>query len=299
MRLRRLTVVPMALGLLFTSSTAALAEDPPPPEPAAQCQRLGVIGDSLMVGSKKTLATELATVGVTELRLDAQVARRIPSTVRAPYSGVKALRALRASGYQMDCYLVGLGTNDVGIALTATKYQTWIRELMTEIGDHPVLWVNVARPKVKQSTDLFNQTLTDMVGEFPNLQVADWASIMPDHLDWFVADKVHLRLPGRIFRGQWMAQQVFNRLFAAAPEPLGPTCSITKSLKWKMQNADVACLETRLVQLGYALAAPDNVFDMAIYRAVVDFQKAKGITPNGIVRAQTTAALGLTPPPPG
>lgn len=292
-------VVPVAAALLIGAAPEAFADDPPPdPPPAAQCQRLGILGDSLMLGSKTTLVKSLATLGITEFRFDAQVARRIPSSVRAPYSGVKALQAMRAAGYQMDCYLVGLGTNDVWNTTTATKYQTWIRELMTEIGDHPVLWVNVARPRVQQGTDLFNSTLAGMVGEFPKLQVADWASIMPDHPDWFISDKVHLRTPGRVFRGEWMAQQVFDRLFTAAPEPLVPTCSITKALKWKMNNSDVACLETRLVQLGYGLpAAPDNLFDTATYKAVLDFQKAKGLTPNGAVRSQTTAALGLTPPP--
>lgn len=68
------------------------------PEPTGPgCQRVAVIGDSLMDNARGHLRSALDGAGLSSV-IDAQPSRRIPATVRAPYSGVTASLQVRDMG---------------------------------------------------------------------------------------------------------------------------------------------------------------------------------------------------------
>lgn len=59
-----------------------------------------------------------------------------------------------------------------------------------------------------------------------------------------------------------------------------------------MRGEDVWELKIRLVQLGFFEGPTDNVYDLATERAVREFQKAEGLTPDGVVTQAVWEALG-------
>lgn len=75
-------------------------------------------------------------------------------------------------------------------------------------------------------------------------------------------------------------------------------CSITTTLKQGSRSAEVTCLETRLIELGYTLAGPDTSFGSSTAKAVKAYQRANGLAVDGIVGPITRGSLGLNAPLP-
>jgi murein peptide amidase A len=70
-------------------------------------------------------------------------------------------------------------------------------------------------------------------------------------------------------------------------------CTVTTSMRQGARSADVKCLETRLIELGYAVKGPDNLFGSTTAKAVRQYQKANGLKVDGIVGPKTGASLGI------
>jgi lysophospholipase L1-like esterase len=302
----RVVTSAVAAALIVAAATpAARAEDtgtPPadPPPPAPLCQRVAVIGDSLTVGARTPLLSELARRGVADVVVDAAVSRFIPGRPKAPYSGVRAVRAVRAGGYQPDCFVVALGTNDVGLTSRRERLAARVDELLAEIGDLPVLWVNVWRPGTPTATDVFNSLLLARSSERPQFFVADWAASMTEHPQWAARDRVHLTRAGYGARAQFLADAMFSALYAgAAPVPPEPTCvlSSTRRLRVGDRGPDVRCAEQRLAELGYRTASgPDDRYTHSTAKVVREFQRHRGLGVTGSVNQETAAALRIGAP---
>jgi len=84
----------------------------------------------------------------------------------------------------------------------------------------------------------------------------------------------------------------------ASPAAAADTCSLTKTLRYGSSSSEVACLETKLLALGYGLVGPDQTFGASTTKAVKAYQKANGLTVDGIVGPITRGSLGLTSPLP-
>jgi hypothetical protein len=212
-------------------------------------------------------------------------------------TGVQALRRLKAAGYQMDCYVVALGTNDIRASGKASDYAKWIRAMLDEVGDHPVLWVGPAyRAGVWPARSaLYLETLTSVIGEHPKASFVDWRPFWVDHPDWFSKDGAHLNATGMLGRGNWLGDLVFDDLFGGiSPDPVPPDCTIAKTLRRGMVDPQVLCVERRLAQIGYVLpTAPDETFDKATYTAVKDVQRYYRRYQNGQVGKLTAQLLGI------
>lgn len=59
-------------------------------------------------------------------------------------------------------------------------------------------------------------------------------------------------------------------------------------------NKEVEQAQKRLKQWGYYNGAVDGIYGSRTYSAVVKFQRKNGLNPDGIIGAQTKAALGIT-----
>jgi hypothetical protein len=194
--------VPAVRGVAFRSTDTL----PPPPG----CARVVVIGDSLMDNSGPWLRSELRAAGY-DYFVDAQPSRRIPERVEAPYSGVKAALAVRATFGEADCWMIALGSNDLvfggGDVPAANEL---IDEMLGAVSPGAsVWWVNVnyhRDPRTSfdfvAATATFNAVLADRAASDPDLDVIDWFTLSEAHPEWFF-DPVHVGRTASIVRAEF------------------------------------------------------------------------------------------------
>lgn len=178
--------------------------------PPTGCERVVVIGDSLTDNSAPWIRSELRAAGHV-FALDAQPSRRIPASVAAPYSGVTAARAVRASFGEADCWMVALGSNDLvyggGVRAEANGM---IDEMLAAVTPNAsVWWVNVNYHRDPRSgfdfvaaTAVFNDVVADRAAADPDLHVIDWYTLSEAHPEWFF-DPVHVDRAASIVRAEF------------------------------------------------------------------------------------------------
>ncbi|CAN5449331.1 hypothetical protein BH23ACT3_BH23ACT3_10810 [soil metagenome] len=179
----------------------------PPPAAPSGCKRVAVIGDSLTDNAGPWLRAELQAAGFTAI-VDAQPSRRIPGSVGAPYSGVRAAHAARATWGDADCWVVALGSNDLflGAGDRATA-PALIDEMLSAVTPGArVWWVNVHYRRdpstsfdFPAATTVFNAALDARAAADPLMDVVDWYSYADANLQWFF-DPVHVDRTGSIAR---------------------------------------------------------------------------------------------------
>jgi hypothetical protein len=176
---------------------------------------VAVIGDSLMDNARWYLQGELTAAGFDHV-IDAQPSRRIPDTVRAPYSGVTAARAVRSTWGEADCWVIALGSNDLifGAGDPAVAASLIDSMLSSTTPDSRVWWVNLdyhLDPRYAfdfvGATAVFNQRLAARAAIDAELTVIDWYSLAEQHPWWFF-DPVHVDAAGSRAR----AEQVVTAL---------------------------------------------------------------------------------------
>jgi hypothetical protein len=186
--------------------------------PPSSCERVIVIGDSLTDNSEPWIRSLLADAGHDHF-VDAQPSRRIPGHVSAPYSGVRAAIAARASFGEADCWMVGLGSNDLIFgADEPAGAAAMIDEMLAAVSPGAsVWWVNVnyhRDPRTSfdfpRATRVFNEVLDSFVAVSDRFVVVDWYSYSEANPGWFF-DPVHVDRSGSI------ARAVFT--VAALPPP--------------------------------------------------------------------------------
>lgn len=178
--------------------------------PAAACDRVAVVGDSLMDNAAPWLRSELAAAGF-EYAVDAQPSRRIPEAVRAPYSGVKAARSIRATFGEADCWVVALGSNDLIFGGDEPgRAAAMIDEMLAALTPGAAVWwvnVNYHRdPRTSfdfvAATHAFNQAVAASAARIPSMTVIDWYTLSEANLDWFF-DPVHVDRAASIVRAEF------------------------------------------------------------------------------------------------
>ncbi|KAB3529277.1 spore cortex-lytic enzyme [Alkaliphilus serpentinus] len=73
-----------------------------------------------------------------------------------------------------------------------------------------------------------------------------------------------------------------------------------QNLAWGSRGNEVRELQTRLQRWGYYDGPISSIYGQQTYEAVIAFQRANGLSPDGVVGPQTRAALGMarqTPAP--
>lgn len=291
-------VLPLLLAAVLVPVAIPAAAGTAHAETPVRCQKVGVIGGSITVGSATTQGQEFVDLGILDFRFDAKVGRQI---TRPKTGGIITLQRMRASGYDPDCLVIALGTNDFPYHNSSTVYRGWIDKMMVAIGPTPrVLWINVYRSKSVFTGHVFNAQLNAATADYANLQIADWSTLAATHASWLSKDGVHPVGGGILARSKWVALQVQEKLNGGDPadgRPLATCTVVTVPLQRKMKGADVMCLEQRLRQLRYFTKTADTKFEYSTATTLSAWQKRHGLTVTGIVDDATRAALGLSPPP--
>ena len=206
------------------ASTPVPADGPP----RTSCQAVVHIGDSTSEGltspdylpdPQQRIGAQYARVGVTTFIPEISGARSIVETYEGLPNAYTVAQQLVQQGYR-GCWVLALGTNDTAdVAVGSTFSLSYrIKEMMSLIGNHPVMWVNVKSllsygPYAESNMLLWNRALIQACASYPNMRVYDWAAAAQD--SWFISDGIHYTSAGYAARAYLIAQA----LAAAFPAP--------------------------------------------------------------------------------
>jgi lysophospholipase L1-like esterase len=140
-----------------------------------------VLGDSISRATDEEYHATFAKAGISDVRVEAQVGRRIEvgnGKGAVPLSGVRTLFGLLAEKVSPDAWVIELGTNDIGSYADAAAYAGLIDQILGMLpADVPLVWVNAYRPQYVDHTNMFNMVLQQRISDRANATVADWFTV--------------------------------------------------------------------------------------------------------------------------
>ncbi|HMH94302.1 MAG TPA: acyltransferase family protein [Streptosporangiaceae bacterium] len=188
--------------------------------PRTSCQSVVHIGDSTSDGlisaaylPKKweRITAQYKRVGLQHVHLEISGARSIVETWEGQPNARTVAEKLKAEDYN-GCWVLALGTNDTADVYVGSPVglAARIKEMMSVIGNQPVMWVNViSLPEApvdysESQMQLWNQALTRSCARYPNLRVFDWAAAAKPQ--WFISDGIHYTSAGYAARSRLIAR---------------------------------------------------------------------------------------------
>ncbi|MBY0497059.1 MAG: acyltransferase family protein [Cyanobacteria bacterium] len=161
-----------AMGILPNAKIEAAPEMPIKKE-----ARVTVIGDSVLLGARKSVESRIGAA-----RVDAAVGRQARDIVQR-------IRDLKAADLLGPKVVLHVGTNGY-----VTEDQ--LRTILTLLDDRErVIIVNAAAPR--RWVEKNNELIERIAADHPNTVVADWSSVANQHPEYFVSDQVHLTGKGQ------------------------------------------------------------------------------------------------------
>jgi lysophospholipase L1-like esterase len=196
-----------------------------------------LIGDSTCGGYIGGLHSELVARSVGPFRYDIQGSRSITRASSKYPSGLAAVSAARADGFDPKAFVVALGANDLWfVARRASVASTMIDALLAEIGaDRTVVFLTTysTRPS---AAPRFNAALVKATATWPHLHVLDWAAVAAPHRQWHTADGVHFTPQGAVARDHYLvdamilaSQWADGVVDPQVPRPVAPAAVATKA----------------------------------------------------------------------
>jgi hypothetical protein len=147
-----------------------------PPGPGFNAGQVTAVGDSVMLDYQDPLKTSIPGVNV-----DAAVSRQWSD-------GESILQTLKTDGQLGGDVIVGLGTNG---PITDADFD----DMMAILGGASrVVFVNVHVDRPWQDPN--NAVLANGATRYPNVVVADWATLAAQNPQWFGTDGTHLAIDG-------------------------------------------------------------------------------------------------------
>ena len=159
-----------------------------------------------------------------------QQARSARSTPRGIPNAATVARRRVAAGYH-GCWILALGTNEAADVAAGSTFglRTRISQMMSIIGDQPVLWVNAitlpgaARFYSEDGMRRWNDDLVSACAKYPTMRVFDWAAHARP--GWFIPDGIHYTPAGYVVRTRMIAHALVkafprNRPSAANTPPI-------------------------------------------------------------------------------
>jgi lysophospholipase L1-like esterase len=155
---------------------------------AIDIENVAMIGDSITVGSMAELQEAFASIGLSDVEINAESGRRMLLDGGIS-SGVEEVAAVLADGEAPDLWVISLGTNDVA-NYDVEDYAAAIEELLAAIpADAPVVWVDCYLDDYQDRSQAFDDTLRQVLAGRGNATVVDWRSVAAE--DGVLSDGVH------------------------------------------------------------------------------------------------------------
>jgi hypothetical protein len=159
-----------------TAPTTTTTTTLPPPAPGFVAGHVTAVGDSVMLDYQTPLQTDVPGIDV-----EASVSRQW-------YTGVSILQQLKAAGQLGAEVVVALSTNG---PISDADFDQMMGVLQ---GASRVVFVNVHVDKPWQDPN--NQVLAAGAARYPNVVIADWATMAAQNPSWFGSDGTHLAIDG-------------------------------------------------------------------------------------------------------
>ncbi len=167
---------PKATATTAASAPTTTTTTTRPAGPGFTAGHVTAVGDSVMLDYQDPLKTSVPGIDV-----DASVSRQWSE-------GESILQTLKADGQLGGDVIVGLGTNG---PITDSDFDAMMAVLG---GASRVVFVNVHVDRPWQDPN--NAVLAKGATRYPNVVVADWATLAAQNPQWFGADGTHLAIDG-------------------------------------------------------------------------------------------------------
>jgi len=207
------------------------------PSTHTSCRAVVHIGDSTSEGltsndylpdPAQQIGAQYARVGVKDTHFEITGATSIVETLPGGTNAYEVARGLASDGYR-GCWVIALGTNDTADVYVGSSVglSARIKEMMSVIGDQPVMWVNVkslvgSGPYAEDNMLKWNAALLQACAKYPNMRIFDWASAVRDN--WFISDGIHFTSPGYAARAHLIANALAQAFPASGPP--SPNCTV-------------------------------------------------------------------------
>jgi peptidoglycan/LPS O-acetylase OafA/YrhL len=215
------------------------------------CRSVAHIGDSTSDGlvlpsyqpdAALRIAAQYRRVGVTRFIPEVSGARSIVETWHGFPNGYTVAEQLIDQGYH-GCWVIALGTNDAADVAVGSNVglAARIQQMMSLIGDQPVMWVNVTSllasgPYADSNMRQWNAALLQACPSYPNMRVYDWAAVAQP--SWFIPDGIHYTPVGYAQRARLIA----DALAHAFPRSQPPLPQMTRMLTSESVIPPPSCL---------------------------------------------------------
>ena len=170
----------------------------------------GLISPDYLPNPRQRISAQYARVGVTKFIPEISGARSIVETYDGQPNAYTVAQQLIQQGYH-GCWVLALGTNDTADVYVGSQVSlaTRIKQMMSLIGNQPVMWVNVTSllasgPYSENNMLLWNRALIQACASYPNMRVYDWAAAAKD--SWFISDGIHYTSAGYAARANLIAR---------------------------------------------------------------------------------------------
>lgn len=166
------------------------------------CQRVVIVGDSLTIGAAPHHRSELAAAGIPGI-VDGLESRRVrvPTATDPALSGILTAELIRRETGEADCWVIGLGTNDISAVSsidTASAAALVAQQVAAVSPGSRVWWINLSNNRTAESiarARAFNQALDARAATDRSFEVVDWASLVAANPGWST-DGVHVGTTG-------------------------------------------------------------------------------------------------------
>ncbi len=212
------------------------------PPPRTSCRSVVHMGDSTSEGLISSdylpnpadrITARYADVGVTHSIMEIDGGTSIVETINGDQNEYTIAKQLVAGGYN-GCWVLALGTNDTADVYVGSNVGriARIKEMMSVIGNQPVMWIEVksllsSGPYSEQNMMLWNQALQQEQQYYPNMRLYDWPAVVRS--SWFINDGIHYTSYGYQQRAQLIADALAAAFPAGASAGAGQTSGVAVS----------------------------------------------------------------------
>jgi peptidoglycan/LPS O-acetylase OafA/YrhL len=213
---------------------------PPPTVPVTttSCRAVVHIGDSTSEGLTSTsylpdpsqrIDAQYARVGVTSFDPEISGARSVVERYKNEPNAEDVAHRLVAQGYH-GCWVLALGTNEAADVAVGSNVglDERVDRMMADVGNSPVLWVNVksllgSGPYAENNMADWDNALVKACAKYPNMRIFDWASVVDD--SWFISDGIHFTSAGYAARAKMIADAL-AKAFPSSGPAASPSCMV-------------------------------------------------------------------------